>query len=258
MRVTLLTVTYNSAKYLDECINSVISQTYTNIEHIVIDAESTDGTLDIIKKHDKHLSKWISEKDHGMYDAINKGIALASGDIIGILNSDDTLSSPDVIERIVSCFTDTNANVDAVYGDLIYVERLNIKNILRYWKGSTYKRFRFNYGWMPAHPTFYMRTSLISELGGYESKYYSAADYEFMIRYLYKFRINAHYLPKLLVTMRAGGQSNSNLKIRFNANRRDYLAMKKNNIPFPFFVAILKPVIKLHQYYYSFFQKMIG
>ena len=256
MKVTLLTVTYNSEKYLEECINSVISQTYLDIEHIIIDAASTDGTLNIIRRYDEHISQWISEKDSGMYDAINKGIALASGNIIGILNSDDKLASIDVIEGIVECFK--NNQVDAVYGDLVYVEQLNMQNVLRYWKGVTYKRFRFNYGWMPAHPTFYIRTSLIADLGGYESHYYTAADYEFMTRYLYKFRINAHYLPKLIVTMRSGGQSNKNIKIRLRANRRDYLAMKKNKIPFPFVVSILKPIIKLHQYYYTFFGKVIN
>ena len=255
MKVTLLTVTYNSEKYLEECIHSVINQTYPNIEHIIIDAESTDGTLDIIRQYDKNISHWVSEKDNGMYDAINKGIGMASGSIIGILNSDDKLASVDVISDIVRCFQDHQ--VDAVYGDLVYVEQMNMQNVLRYWKGVSYKRFRFKYGWMPAHPTFYVRSSLIADLGGYESHYYTAADYEFMARYLYRFRINARYLPKLIVKMRAGGQSNKNIAIRLRANRRDYLAMKKNKIPFPFVVSILKPIIKLHQYYYTLFRKEI-
>lgn len=254
MKVTLLTVTYNSEKYLEECIHSVISQSYPNIEHIIIDAASTDGTLEIIQRYDQHIAQWISEKDNGMYDAINKGIALASGSIIGILNSDDKLASADVIEKIVDCFY--NNEIDAVYGDLVYVEQLKTQNIIRYWKGVSYKRLRFNYGWMPAHPTFYVRTNLIAELGGYESHYFTAADYEFMARYLYRFRINAMYLPKLIVKMRAGGQSNKTIAIRLRANRRDYLAMKKNKIPFPFIVSILKPIIKLHQYHYNLFRKV--
>lgn len=256
MKVSLLTVTYNSEKYLEECINSVKDQTYPDIEHIIIDAISTDDTLNIIHKYKDHISKFISEKDKGMYDAINKGIALASGNIIGILNSDDKLASNDVIENIVKCFNEEQ--VDAVYGDLVYVEQLNLKNVLRYWKGVSYKRFRFNYGWMPAHPTFYVKRSIIAELGGYESHYYTAADYEFMTRYLYRYRVNAFYLPKLIVTMRAGGQSNKNIKIRLRANRRDYLAMKTNKIPFAFVVSILKPIIKLHQYYYTFFNRAVN
>ena len=255
MKVSIITVTYNSEAYLADCIDSVIHQRYTDIEHIIIDAASTDGTLDIIRRYDSHITQWISEKDNGMYDAINKGIALASGGIIGILNSDDILASENVIGDIVSCFMDQH--VDAVYGDLVYVDKLNTARILRYWKGFSYKRYRFNYGWMPAHPTFYVRTSLITDLGGYESHYYTAADYEFMARYLYRFRINARYLPKLIVKMRSGGQSNKNIAIRLRANRRDYLAMKKNKIPFPLAVSILKPIIKLHQYYYTFFHKSI-
>jgi glycosyltransferase involved in cell wall biosynthesis len=255
MKVSIITVTYNSEAYLQDCIDSVIHQRYSDIEHIIIDAASTDGTLDIIRRYDNHIAQWISEKDNGMYDAINKGIALASGGIIGILNSDDKLASEDVIGDIVSCFMDQH--VDAVYGDLIYVDKLNTARILRYWKGANYKRYRFNYGWMPAHPTFYVRTSLIADLGGYESHYYTAADYEFMARYLYRFRINAKYLPKLIVKMRSGGQSNKNIVIRLRANRRDYLAMKKNKIPFPLTVSVLKPIIKLHQYYYTFFNKTI-
>ena len=255
MKVTLLTVTYNSKNHLEECIHSVIGQTYTDIEHIIIDAASTDGTLDIIRCYENQIAQWISEKDQGMYDAINKGIAMATGDIIGILNSDDKLASADVIEEIVHCFKDQH--VDAVYGDLVYVDKLNSSRILRYWKGFSYKRYRFNYGWMPAHPTFYIRTSLVADLGGYESHYYTAADYEFMARYLYRFRISAKYLPKLIVKMRDGGQSNKSIAIRLRANRRDYLAMKKNKIPFPFAVSILKPIIKLHQYYYTFFRKSI-
>jgi glycosyltransferase len=254
MKVTLLTVTYNSEKYLEECIHSVISQTYPSIEHIIIDAASTDGTLEIVRRYNNNITNCISEKDNGMYDAINKGISLATGGIIGILNSDDKLASDDVIEAIVKCFD--NNEVDAVYGDLVYVEQLKTQNIIRYWKGVSYKRFRFNYGWMPAHPTFYVRTSLITDLGGYESHYFTAADYEFMARYLYRYRINARYLPKLIVKMRAGGQSNKTIAIRLRANRRDYLAMKKNKIPFPFVVSILKPIIKLHQYHYNLFRKV--
>lgn len=255
MKVTLLTVTHNSESHLEECINSVMSQTYPDIEHIIIDAASTDGTLDIIQRYNSHIAQWQSEKDKGMYDAINKGMALATGSIIGILNSDDKLASADVVEAIVQCFQDQQ--VDAVYGDLVYVDKLDTSRILRYWKGFNYKRYRFNYGWMPAHPTFYIRTSLIADLGGYESHYYTAADYEFMARYLYRFRICAKYLPKLIVKMRDGGQSNKNIAIRLRANRRDYLAMKENKIPFPFAVSILKPIIKLHQYYYTFFRKSI-
>jgi glycosyltransferase len=253
MKVSLITVTYNSAVYLEECINSVMEQQFADIEHIIIDGGSTDGTLDIIKKYEAHIAKWISEKDNGMYDAINKGIRMATGDIVGILNSDDIFASNDVIEAIVNCFNEYK--LDAVYGDLEYVNKVNTNKVIRVWKGFSYKRFRFNYGWMPAHPTFYLRRELIGEFGGYESHYFTAADYEFMARYLYRYRISARYLPKLIVKMRNGGQSNVTLKSRIRANRRDYLAMQKNQVPFPFLASVLKPIIKLHQYYYSLFHK---
>lgn len=255
MRVTIITVTYNSAKYLQECINSVVMQNYPDIEHIVVDAGSTDGTLDIIKKFDNHIVKWISEKDNGMYDAINKGMKMATGNIIGILNSDDMLASTDVIDAIVNCFNEYH--VDSVYGDLVYVDKVNTRKVVRYWKGFNYNRFRFNYGWMPAHPTFYFKASLLPELGGYETHYYTAADYEFMARYLYRYRISAKYINKLIVKMRVGGQSNRNLQSRLRANRRDYLAMKKNKLPLPMLSSILKPLIKLHQYYYTLFHKVV-
>jgi glycosyltransferase len=152
-----------------------------------------------------------------------------------------------VIECIDKAFEEKH--VDSIYGDLEYVDAEDTNKIYRIWKGKEYHRSLFHYGWMPAHPTFYFRTELLKKYGGYENHYYSAADYEFMARYLYKHRISSYYLPKLIVKMRRGGQSNSSLRQRFRANRRDYLAMKKNKIPFPFLVSILKPLSKVHQYY---------
>jgi glycosyltransferase len=247
MKVTIITATFNSEKHLEECILSIVNQTYKNIEYIIVDGKSKDGTLGIIKKYESNIARWISETDRGMYDAINKGMEMATGDVIGILNSDDTFASDDVVETIVKTFTEKD--VDSIYGDLEYVDPDDSSRIYRIWKGKPYKRSLFRIGWMPAHPTFYFKRSLVQKYGGYENHYYSAADYEFMARYLYKFRISAWYLPKLIVKMRRGGQSNSSLRMRLRANRRDYLAMKRNKIPFAFFVSILKPLGKLHQYY---------
>ena len=255
MKVTIITVTYNSEKYLQDCINSVVAQSYKDIEHIVIDGCSTDDTLNIIRQFDNHITQWKSEKDNGMYDAINKGMQMATGDVIGILNSDDMLATDDVIEKIVKYFL--KYKVDSLYGDLVYVDQVNTRKVIRYWKGFNYHRYRFTYGWMPAHPTFYFKRDLLKDLGGYESHYFTAADYEFMARYLYRFRISAVYLPKLIVKMRVGGQSNRNIMSRLRANRRDYLAMKANQIPFPHIASILKPLIKLRQYYYTLFKKMV-
>ncbi len=256
MKVSIITVTYNSEKYLSDCIESVRKQNYKDIEHIIIDGKSTDNTVNIIRDNSAHITYWISETDRGMYDAINKGIQMATGNIIGILNSDDMLASADVIRSIADCFETTNT--DSVYGDLVYVDPINTQKIIRFWKGISYKRFRFRYGWMPAHPTFYMRRELIAQYGLYENHYFTAADYEFMARYLYKHKVGATYLEQMIVKMRAGGISNSNLLSRFRANRRDYLAMKKNKIPFSFIVSILKPLIKIPQFKNNFNQYKLG
>jgi glycosyltransferase len=246
MKVSIITVTLNSEKYLSDCIHSVSSQNYKNIEHIIIDGKSTDGTLNIILENANDISYWISETDRGMYDAINKGLQLATGDIVGILNSDDMFASADAVRTIVDSFE--NSTTDSVYGDLVYIEPDNPQKITRYWKGNAYKRSRFRYGWMPAHPTFYIRRELIEQYGLYENHYYTAADYEFMARYLFHHKISAQYVDAMLVKMRTGGISNGNLKSRLRANRRDFLAMRKNKIPFSFFVSILKPLIKLPQF----------
>jgi len=246
MKVSIITVTLNSQNHLEECIQSVIAQDHPDIEYIIVDGKSVDETLPIVQKYKEHIAQFITETDKGMYDAINKGISMATGDIIGILNSDDILASPDVIRTIATTFKEQD--IDTLYGDLEYVESDNTSLIYRVWKGKPYKRSRFNTGWMPAHPTFYIKRSLIDTYGGYENHYFSAADYEFMARYLFHHKLTSYYLPKLIVKMRRGGQSNNDLKKRLRANRRDYLAMKKNKIPFPFLVSILKPLSKLHQY----------
>ncbi len=246
IKVSIITVTLNSEKFLEDAIRSVVAQDYKNIEHIIIDGESTDGTLAIIEKYKDHIAHWISEKDYSMYDAINKGMRMATGDIIGTLNSDDMLASADVISKIVASFETKKA--DAVYGDLVYVDPNNTTQVLRKWKGGEFSIKRFRYGWMPAHPTFYFRRSLLDTCGYYETHFFTAADYEFMTRYLYYHKVSAAYVPKLIVKMRNGGMSNGSIFGRLRANRRDYLAMKKNRVPMPLVVSFLKPMIKLHQY----------
>jgi len=250
MKVSIITVTKNSAKHLSDCIESVRKQNYKDIEHIIIDGKSTDDTLEIIQNNLEYISYWISETDRGMYDAINKGLEVATGDIVGILNSDDMFASADAVRSIVDGFETSGA--DSIYGDLVYVDPKNIHRIIRYWRGISYKRYRFRYGWMPAHPTFYIRRKLIDQYGLYENHYYTAADYEFMARYLFLHKVSSKYIDAMLVKMRNGGISNGNFKSRFRANRRDFLAMKKNKIPFAFIVSILKPILKLPQYNSSY------
>lgn len=246
MKVSIITVCLNSEKYLSDCIASVRQQSYPDIEYIVVDGKSQDGTLQMIDDNRDIISTFISETDRGMYDAINKGIKLATGDIIGILNSDDVFANSNVVNEIVDCF-ETN-ECDSVYGDLVYVDPDDDSRIRRFWKGKKFSRSRFRLGWMPAHPTFYIKRSLIQQYGLYENHFYTAADYEFMARYLFKNHCTATYMQQTIVKMRSGGLSNGNLKNRLRANRRDYLAMKKNGIPFSFVVSILKPISKIHQY----------
>ena len=246
MKVSIITVTYNSARFLQNAIQSVCQQDYADIEYILVDGGSTDETVSIIEKHSACISKWISEPDNGMYDAINKGMKMATGDVIGILNSDDMLAANDVVSKIVECFNEQR--VDSIFGDLLYVDAEETNKIHRFWRGMPYRRSAFKLGWMPAHPTFYVRREIVEQLGDYEPYFFSASDFELMTRYLYKHRISSYYLPELIVKMRKGGMSNGSLKKRLRANRRDYLALKKNDIPFPFFVSFIKPLRKIPQY----------
>ena len=247
MKVTIITVTLNSEKYLAQCIQSVLDQTYKNIEYIIVDGKSVDSTIDIINQNSSGITKWISEPDKGMFDALNKGMKMATGEIIGVLHSDDVFASPDVLASVVKAFEEQQ--VDTLYGDLQYVYEEDINKLYRKWEGKPFKRSRFKTGWMPAHPAFYFKRELLEKYGNYETHYFSAADYELMARYLYRYKLSSYYLPKLLILMRRGGLSNNNIFKRLRANRRDYLAMKANGIPFSFFVSILKPLSKLHQYY---------
>lgn len=247
MKVTIITVTYNSEKYLEDCIRSVLSQDYPDIEYIMVDGDSRDGTKEIIRKYESSVSKWISEPDHGMFDALNKGIAMSSGDIIGMLHSDDLFASPDVISSVVRAFEEMGA--DSLYGDLEYVDPADTGRLYRVWKGRPYERRLFAKGWMPAHTTFFFRRELVARYGGYITHYYSSSDYELMLRYLYRHHVSSCYLPRLIVKMRKGGLSNNGIFRRLRANRRDYLAMKANGVPFAFFVSFLKPLSKLHQYF---------
>jgi glycosyltransferase len=203
--------------------------------------------INIIKKYENRISKWISEPDNGMFDALNKGMKMATGDVIGVLHSDDVFASDDVLETIANIFQ--TKNVDTLYGDLNYVYEDDIFKIYRKWEGKPFDRNLFKTGWMPAHPAFYFKRALLEKYGDYEIEFYSASDYEFMARYLYKHNLSTIYIPKLIIRMRRGGLSNNNFLKRIEANRNDYRAMKVNGIPFPLFVSILKPLSKLHQYF---------
>ncbi len=243
--ITILTVTFNSADTLADCIESVHSQTQA-IEHIVIDGGSSDTSLDILKKYEARLSRVISEPDRGLFDGLNKGIKFATGDIIGCLHADDLYHDENVLHKIVDAFNDPE--VDACYGDLVFVDPVNIKKVVRYWKAGAYARKKFLYGWMPPHTTFFVRRSVFEKHGLYNLEMGTAADYEIMLRFLFKHQVQTVYIPEVLVHMRTGGMSNASIRNRLKANRMDRKAWKVNDLqPYPW-TLIAKPLSKLKQW----------
>ena len=249
MKCTIITVSYNAADTIESTINSVLTQDYNNLEYIIIDGNSSDGTKQIIEKYSDRINKWISEKDNGIYDAMNKGIQLATGDIIGILNADDLYSNNQVITNIVNQFK--NVDTDALYGDLKYVLKNDISKTIRYWKSGEYTDGKFLNGWMPPHPTFFVRKNIYNQLGLYRTDMPSAADYELMLRYIHVNKIKVVYLPELITIMREGGVSNKNLINRWKANRDDLRAWQVNNVKPSTFTLILKPLSKLLQFVFK-------
>jgi glycosyltransferase involved in cell wall biosynthesis len=244
MKISLITATYDSEGTVRDTIESIKSQTYPNIEHIIVDGASKDKTLDIVGEYD-HLSKIISEPDKGIYDAMNKGIAAATGDIVGILNSDDFYAHNEVIEMVVKRMEEDGA--ESLYGDLVFVKPDKTTEIVRYWKAKTQTLKGWERGWMPPHPTFFVRKEVYEKFGNFDLDLKSAADYEFMLRVLYKNKISTVYLPEVLVHMRTGGQSTANLKNRILANKEDKLAWEKNGLKPGFMTTYLKPVRKIKQ-----------
>jgi glycosyltransferase involved in cell wall biosynthesis len=247
MKVSIVTVTYNSAATVEDTIKSVVNQDYKNIEYIIIDGLSKDNTLDIVNKYKDKIALVVSEKDQGIYDAISKGIKKATGDIVVALNSDDMYASNDVISKVAELFK--NSHADAVYGDLNYVDRNDTTKIVRKWKSGTYKKGQFLKGWMPPHPTFFVRKHCYEKYGSFNLTLKSAADYELMLRFIHKHHIKLAYLPQLIVNMRAGGQSNVSIKNRLNANKEDRKAWELNGLKPGFFTLIRKPLSKIKQYF---------
>jgi glycosyltransferase involved in cell wall biosynthesis len=243
--ISVITATFNSALTISDCLESVKSQT-VKAEHIIIDGRSVDKTLAIARSY-PHVSKLISETDSGIYDAMNKGITAASGEIIGILNSDDYYANPDVLEKVVSVFADPA--IDTCYGDLVYVDSIDTKMIIRNWKSGSYDLRNFYMGWMPPHPTFFVRRKVYEQYGMFNLDLGSAADYELMLRFLVKHKVSTVYIPEVLVKMRAGGVSNESLRNRLKANRMDRYAWKVNGIkPYPW-TTCLKPLRKIKQFF---------
>ena len=243
MKVSIITVSFNSAKTIADTIESVLSQDYPEIEYIVVDGGSTDGTVQIIEEYQDRISHWISEKDRGMYDAMNKGIALATGDVIGILNSDDVYMNKHIISELMGLMQSQKAQV--VFADLILVDQDNPNKVLRYYDSGHFHPNKFKYGWMPAHPTVFVKRALYDAVGLFATNYQIAADYEMLIRILAIQRARYVYLPKPVVRMRSGGASTAGLSRNWILNQEIIRACKENGIYSNMAMLLLKLPFKL-------------
>lgn len=243
MKVSIITVCFNAAATLKQTIESVLAQDYADIEYWVIDGGSSDGTQELLASYGSRIH-YISEPDKGIYDAFNKGLARVTGDIVGVIGADDFYPSMDVIHSVVEAFE--RQDVDSIYGDLQFIDPVSLK-VVRKWKAGNYKRSSWLLGWMPPHPTFYVKRKVYEEFGYFKTHYTCAGDYEFMLRVLYKHSISVAYLPKLLMTMRTGGTSTASWKHRWRANLEDRKAWRENGLK-PYLITVsLKPLRKIIQ-----------
>jgi len=243
-KISLITVTYNAEATISRCIESVIAQNHHNLEYIIIDGCSTDNTLQIINQYKDFVDVFISEPDKGVYDAMNKGILNASGDIIGMLNADDFFADNNVLDCISAAFAAQETSI--VFGDLHYINAQG--KIIRNWKSNNYVQGKYNWGWMPPHPSFYCKRELFERFGFYSLDYGTAADYELMLRFMHLNKVEGFYLNKVLVKMQCGGMSNKNPMSRIKAWRFDLKAMYENDITFPLLTLFIKPLRKIGQY----------
>ena len=249
MKISIITITYNSAATLPRALESVRSQTYGDIEHIIIDGASTDGTKELIINYQLSIInsqspkvRWISEPDGGIYNALNKGIAMATGDVIGFLHSDDVLYSPDSIGQIAAAFESSGA--DVVYGDLEYRHG---DKVVRRWRSNAFRRGDLKYGWMPPHPTVYVRREVYRQVGPYDEWFRISADYDMILR-IFTAGYKTRYIPQVLVAMETGGASNRDAKARLSKTQEDYIALKKNHVGAGLLTVACKQLRKIRQF----------
>ena len=250
MKVSIITATYNSAASITASLNSVFSQDYKDIECIIIDGASKDDTLPIIESYQRAYTniKLVSEPDMGIYDALNKGIAIATGELIGFVHSDDILASPHIISELVLALKKTQAS--GVYGDLQYVSKLDTSKVIRYWKSGVFSKFLLKKGWMPPHPALFLKKEVYQKHGRFNLNYNIAADYDFMLRILKDNALKFIYLPKVIVKMRLGGASNKSLKNIIQKTKEDYRAITSNKIG-NWITLILKNSSKIKQFLFK-------
>ena len=246
LKISIITAVLNGRNTIGDTIRSVLNQGYKNVEHIIIDGGSTDETLEVIKRYINKAIRIISEPDQGVYDALNKGIKLSSGDVIGILNGDDFYAHDKVLNMVADVFKDQN--VDSCYGDLQYVSKKDINKVVRYWKSSDYQYGKFIYGWMPPHPTFFVGRKIYEQFGYFNTSFRIAADYELMLRFLERYRISTYYIPDILIKMRVGGMSNRSLRNMALKSYEDYKAWKVNHLKINFYTILFKNLSKIPQF----------
>lgn len=246
MKISIITVCYNSAETIAATLRSVRTQTYPYIEHVVIDGGSGDATLEVLAREGQHVAKVVSEPDQGIYDAMNKGLALITGEVVGFLNSDDVLAHPGVLARVMEAMSDPM--VDACHGDLVYVARHDTNQLVRYWRSNPYRPGLFERGWVPAHPSFYARTALYREHGGFDLKFRLAADFEMLLRLLEIHRVSSVYIPEVLVKMRLGGATNGKLRNVFKQNVEIAKAFRKYDLRVGLKPFVFKLILRLSQF----------
>ncbi|MBN1353356.1 MAG: glycosyltransferase [Candidatus Omnitrophica bacterium] len=247
MKISIITVVYNKVRYVDDCIKSVISQSYPDIEYIVIDGKSTDGTMEVIGKYKEKIAKIVSEKDNGHVYAMNKGLRLATGDVIGFLHADDFYADKNVIRDVADRFKDPS--LESVYGDLVYVDKENTAKVIRYWRSGEYNMERIKFGWMPPHPTFFARKNIYEKYGSFDASFKISIDYEILLRLLYKYKISSRHIPRVMVKMRWGGISNRSLNGIIIKSTEDYRIWKIYGGRGGIFVIMLKNISKLSQFF---------
>lgn len=246
MKISIITACYNSADTITDTIASVASQHYNFKEHIIVDGASRDGTIDIVKNASS-VTKFISEPDKGIYDAMNKGLALASGDVIGLLNADDFYANDTILTQVAEVFKD--ASIQACYADLVYVDQEDTSRVIRYWKSRDFKLGLFKRGWMPAHPTFFVRKEVYEQYGKFDLNFPRQADFELTMRFLEIHQIKSRYIPKIWVKMRTGGTSNNSFKGVIKGNLEAHRACKKHQLNVgPLFI-IKKVLSRIPQFF---------
>lgn len=248
MKISVITVVFNAVETIEDTIKSVIDQDYDDIEHIIIDGGSTDGTLDVVNCYKDHLAKVVSEPDNGIYDAMNKGIELATGEITGNLNADDWYAHSGVLSQVANTFS-ADESIDAVYGDIVYVTREQPHNIVRYWESCSYHDGLFEKGWMPAHPSFFVKRELYSRYGKFDLDLKIQSDFELTMRLIAINRIKTRYLPGVMVKMRMGGVTNNRISNVIKGNLEAYAACRKNGLAVTPLFMVRKVLSRLPQFF---------